>query len=60
MNIRRIAIQSLSVGLAAVLLWVVLWSIAFPDVWTGYDAHIVRVFLLSSIAYAIVTFFTQR
>ena len=50
MNIRRLVVRSLTVGLAAILLWVVLWFFALPDVWPGYDAHVVRVFFLGFIA----------
>ncbi len=50
MNIRRLTAQSLTTGIMAALLWVVLWDFAFPDVWPGYDAHVESVFLLGLIA----------
>ncbi len=53
MRLGRLVYGSLAIGLIAALLWVALWSIAYPGVWDGYDAHTWRVFLLGSVAYAV-------
>ena len=55
MNFRAIAYGSIAFGVLAALLWVVFWSVAFPDVWTGYGDHTVRVFGLSSVVYGAAT-----
>lgn len=51
MKIKRIAYESFMTGLAAVLIWVLFWGIAFPDVWIGHGDYVLWVFSLSSIAY---------
>jgi hypothetical protein len=51
MKIRRIVATSLSVGGISVLLWYGFWGMAFPELWSGYGDHILRVFVLSTIAY---------
>ena len=53
MNFRAIVAGSIAFGVLAALLWVVIWSVAFPDVWNGYDDHTVRVFIFSSVGYVV-------
>ena len=51
MNIFVIFSRSIAFGALAALLWIVFWSVAFPDVWAGHGEHTVLVFVLSSVAY---------
>ena len=51
MRFLRLARGSLAVGFIAVLLWVIAWSVALPDVWVGYGDHTMTVFWLSSGAF---------
>lgn len=53
MRFLNVVYQSLAFGLLAVVLWVLVWSVAFPEVWAGYDNHIMRVFFLSCLAYVV-------
>ena len=49
MHIGRLISTSFAVGLSSILLWVAIWGIAFPDVWSGYGDYVMWVFGLSSI-----------
>ena len=50
MTFRSLAIQSIGSGLMAVLLWVVIWTLAFPKVWDGYENYILGVFWVGTAA----------
>lgn len=51
MTFLRVIPESLAFGFLVVLLWVIIWTVAFPEVWVAHDNHIVRVFGFSSVAY---------
>ena len=54
MNVTAIVVESLMCGLTAVVLWVVIWAVAFSEMWTGYSNHILEVFWLSFVAYLVL------
>ena len=51
MNIGTIVGGALLFGVLAAVLWEVVWSVALPGTWTGYDHHTDLVFVLSSVGY---------
>ena len=58
--IARIAFASLATGILASITWVALWTVAFPEAWSGYGALTVRVFLAGSLAGLAVTLLSGR
>ena len=53
MTLLAIVAQSIVAGVVAMLLWILLWSSTFADVWPGYDAHTERVLFVVAIGYGI-------
>ena len=57
--IAGIAFASLATGILASIAWVALWTVAFPEAWSGYDVFTVPVFLLCSLAGLAVTLWSM-
>ena len=55
-----IAVSAVVGGFVCAILWVVLWSLAFPDAWPGYDAFTVRIFLAGALGGGVLPILDMR
>lgn len=55
--LQAIGITALVGGIVAAILWVALWTIAFPGVWPGHEALILPVFLIGAVGGPILLIF---
>ena len=55
-----IAISAIVGGIVCAILWVAVWTLAFPDVWPGHDAFTLRIFLAGVLGGAALPFLGMR